>query len=68
MAETVTLNINREELKAIIREAVQEAMREFRDDDGNLSPEIVERLLGYKAERPRLIPAEEVARELELDV
>jgi len=69
MVETETVvTLTRAELKALIREAVQEAIREFRDDDGKLSPEFVERLLRYKTERPRLIPAAEVARELGLDV
>lgn len=64
-------NMTTAELKALIIETVQEALKQMVDPDALLDPplseEVKERLRQYQKEKPRGIPVEQVIKELGLD-
>ncbi len=66
MAERVA-DLTVDELRALIREAVQEVLSELDGEDLDFAPEFAERLRAYLRERPKGRPLDEVARELGLD-
>lgn len=69
--QTIQLTITLDQLKTLIREAVQEALLDLSVNDlssePNFAPEIAERLERYKHERPKTVSVDEVVKELGLD-
>lgn len=67
--QTIQLTITLDQLKTLIREAVQEALLDLTENDlssePNFAPAIAERLEQYKRERPKTISVDEVIRSLE---
>lgn len=67
----IQVNISVDELKALIQEAVHDALLDVLGEDLNseprFAPEIAERLRKYRAEAPARIPIDEVVKELGLD-
>jgi hypothetical protein len=64
--------ISIDELKALIHEAVRDALLEMLGEDmtsePNFAPEIAERLRKYQSQKPDGIPIDDVINELGLDV
>ena len=64
--------ISLDELKAMIHDAVRDALLEMLGEDmtsePNFAPEIAERLRNYQQVKPRGIPIDDVVSELGLDV
>jgi hypothetical protein len=67
----VQVNISLDELKALIQEAVHDALLEVLGEDmnsePNFSPDIAKRLKKYRTEKPIRIPIDEAVKELGLD-
>lgn len=67
----VQVNISLDELKALIQEAVHDALLEILGEDmksePSFSPDIAERLKRYKTEKPTRIPIDKAVKELGLD-
>lgn len=67
----VQVNISLDELKALIQEAVHDALLDVLGEDlssePRFAPEIAERLRKYKAEGPTRISIDEAVKELGLD-
>ena len=64
--------ISLDELKALIHDAVRDALLEMLGEDmtsePNFAPEIAQRLRQYQNQKPNGIPIEDVISELGLDV
>jgi hypothetical protein len=64
--------ISLDELKALIHDAVRDALLEMLGEDmtsePNFAPEIAERLRRYQSQKPDGIPIDDVISELGLDV
>lgn len=64
--------ISLDELKALIHDAVRDALLEILGEDmasePNFAPEIAERLRKYQSQKPDGIPIDDVISELGLDV
>jgi hypothetical protein len=68
---SIQVNITVDELKALIQEAVHDALLDVLGEDLNseprFAPEIVERLRKYRSEGSTRIPIDEAVKELGLD-
>jgi hypothetical protein len=67
------MNINRDELRELVRELVLETLSELADSndpDAGLAftPEVAAYLRQYRTDRPKGIPAQAVITELGLDI
>lgn len=64
--------ISLDELKAMIHDAVRDALLEMLGEDmnsePNFAPEIADRLRKYQQMKPRGIPIDDIVKELGLDV
>jgi len=69
--ENLQITIGRDELKALIQEAVRETLIDMFGEDlnsePNFVPEVTERLRKYQREKPAGIPIDDVVKELGLD-
>jgi hypothetical protein len=69
--KSVQITLSTDELKALIQEAVRDALLELLGEDLNseprFTPEIAERLKTYRQQKPSSLPIDDVVRELGLD-
>jgi hypothetical protein len=67
----IQITLSTDELKALIHEAVRDALLEILGEDLNsepgFTPEIAERLKTYRQQKPPTLSIEDVVRELGLD-